>query len=391
MARQISVIAIIAAFNEADVIGETIEDLVRQDVGVFLIDDGSTDATVDAASAYLGQGLVGIERRPPSETYDWRGLLRRKQALARELGADWIIHHDADEFRESLWPELSLREAIARVDALGYNAIDFALFNFWPTASSPGRTGGVRERLTFCSEGDAYDRRQVRCWRQGEAEVDLASSGGHDVAFDGRRVFPLRFILRHYPLRSADHSRRKIVEERRPRFSSAERAAGWHVQYDDYTDPAATVRDEGSLERYDPIDVRVRLCLRHRGVETLEHDLDGRLSAVLALERQVTALESTLRSVKSDLETREAMVSQLQGDYRHAADEGAQRAAEVQRLIAALEATTAEGREAAAQAAAVRLELERVYDSKSWRWTAGARRLGGLIRGPAPARSTRRR
>ena len=47
----LSIVAIIAARNEQDVIGQVIADLIRQRIDVYLIDDGSTDATGDRAAS----------------------------------------------------------------------------------------------------------------------------------------------------------------------------------------------------------------------------------------------------------------------------------------------------------------------------------------------------
>ncbi len=97
-----TVMALIAAFNEADIIGQVIRDLIDQGVRVYLLDHASTDGTVAEAQPYLGRGLVRIERFTELETggnghVSWTSILRRKEALARELEASWFIHHDADE------------------------------------------------------------------------------------------------------------------------------------------------------------------------------------------------------------------------------------------------------------------------------------------------------
>ncbi|MCK7581174.1 MAG: hypothetical protein MZV65_39765 [Chromatiales bacterium] len=49
-----------------------------------------------------------------------------------------------------------------------------------------------------------YDRLQIRCWKKTGAPVDLTTTGGHEARFPGRRVFPVRFPMRHYPIRSAE-------------------------------------------------------------------------------------------------------------------------------------------------------------------------------------------
>jgi len=133
------VVAIISAFNEADVISPVIGHLVENGVDVYLIDNRSTDGTADAAKRWLRKGLLGIEQFPAEASagdgpppFDWEAILKRKEALAKELSADWFIHHDADEFREAPWPGMKLRDAIQWVDRLGYNCIDFRVLNFPP-------------------------------------------------------------------------------------------------------------------------------------------------------------------------------------------------------------------------------------------------------------------
>ncbi|HXT49723.1 MAG TPA: glycosyltransferase, partial [Thermoanaerobaculia bacterium] len=80
-----TVTALVATYNEEDVIGQVVADLIRQGVQVYLIDDGSTDGTVAQVEPWVGSGVVGIERRPAAETTSWAAILRRKEELAREL------------------------------------------------------------------------------------------------------------------------------------------------------------------------------------------------------------------------------------------------------------------------------------------------------------------
>ncbi len=69
---------------------------------------------------------------------------------------------------------------------------------------------------------------------QPQQQVDLVSSGGHVANFEGAVEFPYRFLLKHFPIRSPDHGRRKVMTERKGRWSPEERAMGWHIQYDGY-------------------------------------------------------------------------------------------------------------------------------------------------------------
>src|SRR5687768_10816256 len=120
MSSDSSVVAIIAAYNEADVIEHVVRDLVDQGIQVYFLDDGSTDGTVAAVAPYVGRGVLEIERLSDpvdgvARPFDWQRILLRKTELASELDAAWFIHHDADEFRESPWPNLSLKAAIEQV------------------------------------------------------------------------------------------------------------------------------------------------------------------------------------------------------------------------------------------------------------------------------------
>ena len=115
-AEQLPITAIIAAYNEGDVIYHVIRDLVEQDIQVVFIDHHSTDNTLSEVKRWLGKGVVRIETFPedagmeiPNDVYSWRYILRRKQDIAAEMGPGWYIHTDADEFRESPWLHLNLR------------------------------------------------------------------------------------------------------------------------------------------------------------------------------------------------------------------------------------------------------------------------------------------
>ena len=397
MSLDFSVVAIVAAYNEADIIEHVIRDLVDQGVHVYFLDDGSTDGTTAVVERFLGRGVIGIERLAGTVQdgepagFDWERILLRKTQLATELDADWFIHHDADEFRESPWPHLSLNDAIRRVDALGFNAIDFAGLDFRPVQDGFPAGADVREVLTFYADAAPYDRIQIRCWKKA-SDLDLVSSAGHEARFRGRKVFPLRFILRHYPIRGQAHGERKVFQERRQRFLDRERARGWHVQYDAVREGGSFICDPSTLTPYDPDAVRLALTLRHRGVEELEASL-GDVRCV------VETLEASLGDVRSVVETQRLELERSHGELERSHGEFARTRAE---LGDALEKKMAELAESRAEAAALRDALEtraeeighlrdavddrtrRIDDlhrSLSWRWTSPARAAYRLFTG----------
>jgi hypothetical protein len=239
---------------------------------------------------------------------------------------------------------------------------------------------------------------QIRCWKKTSA-VDLASSGGHEARFENRRVFPIRFLLRHYPIRGQAHGERKVFVERQPRFAGEERARGWHVQYEKFEETTAFVQDPCTLTRFDATGVRVDLSLHNRDVESLEQSLG--------------AMRGSLESAQTELHARTKEIEHLQDGLRRRAEEAldlcrrlerrelemnetrgelASRTTELEAVRDELVART--GELAARQSEAVNLnaavtdllkQIDALRQSRTWRWTAPARalyeRLAGKVKG----------
>lgn len=307
MSDHFRVIAIIAAFNEEDIISQVIGHLVDNGVDVYLLDNHSTDGTVDQARPWLGRGLLDIELFPPTSSgqsienrFVWEQILRRKEELARTLPGDWFIHHDADEIREAPWPGVTLKEAIRWVDTLGYNAIDFRVLNFPPVDDGFLRGNDPRTYFALYEDGEEFDRIQLKCWKKGVAPPSLVPFGGHEVQFEGRRVFPIRFLLRHYPIRGQSHGRKKVFAERKGRFLEAEVSRGWHLQYNQFADDThCFLRDPATLVPFDLDRVRLEQMLP----DTNLRDLAGRvLRTDEALDR-LRAEQEELRRHAMNLET----------------------------------------------------------------------------------------
>lgn len=239
--KMLPITAIIAAYNEGDVIYHVVKNLVEQDIQVYFIDHNSTDNTVEQVSKFLGKGVVHIEKFPeesgmdiPNDIYSWRYILKRKEQISQLLGDGWYIHTDADEFREAPFSGLNLREGIEKVDSEGYNAINFKIYDFKPIDDSFIAGEDVREYLTHYSKDiHQYNKIQVKCWKNFGQEINLWESGGHNIEFLERKIYPLPFILRHYAIRSQEHGLKKIFEERKKRYDAEERKALWHQHYDE--------------------------------------------------------------------------------------------------------------------------------------------------------------
>lgn len=240
-------LAIISAYNEDDVVGEVVVDLVKQGCDVAAIDNWSTDATwqiLNKARAQYPDNIV-IERFPSNGSppyYEWRKILQRKEEIAHHQQGRWIIHTDADELRRSPFPGLTLAEGLKLAQNTGANRVAFNLVNFRPTTDRPFQPGTLESSFSHFEFATRPGHvRQAKAWLQGSQRVDLASSGGHVVTFDNANDYPYRFLLQHYPIRSVEHGRRKVLEERQTRWSPEERKMGWHIQYDNF-DATSTFR-----------------------------------------------------------------------------------------------------------------------------------------------------
>lgn len=227
------IVAILTSYNEERFIGHVLEHYLKNGIEVYLLDNESTDNTVDIAQQYLDKNLIKIESVPRHGEKEWSKLLTLKCHLAENLGADWYIHADPDEFRVSCKSEQTLYEAILDVDRQGYNAINFMEFTFVPTREEPDHDHpaflqtmkhyypflpNYPNRLNAWKQPPRHNNPLKKAWKVAKRKsldkpiVDLSSSGGHKVRFKGLNQFPLDFKMRHYIALSEEHMFRKYVK-----------------------------------------------------------------------------------------------------------------------------------------------------------------------------------
>lgn len=233
--RPFRAVALLGVRNEAPYMERCLRHLVGQGIEVLVIDNDSTDQTAAVARQWLGRGVIGVERFPYPGFYDWRGLLKCKAELAATLDADWFIHHDADEIRQSRRPGETLVQALKRLDSEGYSAVDFDEFVFLPLDPGGRPLEDCEPGLDYVAEFPlAYHfapgpRHRVNAWKRTDEPVDLAGHGGHRAAFPGLRLAPEKLVLRHYPCLGVRHLMEKYGRQRV--YSPEEvHTLGWHGQ-----------------------------------------------------------------------------------------------------------------------------------------------------------------
>ena len=238
--------------NEADILPWSLFAMVSQGIQVHCIDGWSMDGSQELMSdSSWDDYRVTSEVFPeggPSDQQVCRQILKRIEDLAAASDADWIIYSDADEIRRPKRPGETLADAIARLDARGYNAIDHDVFEFCPVDEGWDGTQNPERYFQF------YTRSEIICrlpnqkiWKN-VGRVHLAG-GGHTVEFPGKRLAPEKFDLKHYGYRSSAHGRRKVAT-RLERRCHEEHKDGWGVHYNAVKDQQVFVRDAGRLQRW---------------------------------------------------------------------------------------------------------------------------------------------
>ncbi len=227
-------IAYMFVYNEADILPWSVRHAIDQGLHVHISDNWSDDGSYEIARQMAdADGRITVGRWPESGPVDevsWAEMLAHVETLAMWSGFDWCMHYDADEIRRSVRRDERLIDAIARLDEAGFNAINHEVVVY---VQRPDYDGSQNPE-TFLSQimPDHIDRHngQVKCWKQTLGRrVDL-TCGGHRVNFPDIRIAPERLVLKHYPLRSPAQATRK-VRSRGNRWSSDDRARGWHTQY----------------------------------------------------------------------------------------------------------------------------------------------------------------
>jgi len=244
-----SAIAFVPVYNEADILPWTIQHLLDQGVAVYIVDNWSTDNSAWVAKQFP---IVGYEKFPdaPSKYYSWRPILERIAKLARECEYDWCLLNDSDEIRRSPHANETLLQGMHRIHDAGFDAINFSVYHFYPTDDL--YTGDPEKHFRYYSmDGVDATLLHVKAWKRTQRVTRLSESGGHYGTYVGASVYPEKWILKHYPIRTSQQAERKVVHERLERYDPAERVQQWHVQYNSW-DKTNWLRDPKTLKEWAP-------------------------------------------------------------------------------------------------------------------------------------------
>ncbi len=219
------IIAVLAVRDEQTCLANALRYLVENNIGFAILDNASVDRTREIIlREEFRSHLVALKDIPFDGTHDLTRLLSEKMALIQSLEADWVIHLDADEIPHSYCDGETLSHAIARIDATGFNVIDFNEFVFLPVDCDyrMDHPGFQPIRSYYFFEPEAP--RLMRAWKKSSG-LTMIQEGGHRLSGGEIRVSPEKMAMRHYIVHSQDHA---YVKYTKRRFAPGDLARGWH-------------------------------------------------------------------------------------------------------------------------------------------------------------------
>jgi hypothetical protein len=214
-------LGVLLCYNDADILGEAIEYLLRNNHDVIAWDHGSDDGTAAVLDRFSGQL---IERQFIPRDFDFYKLYG---AMSQHLRSNycnryhWISWPDQDEFLEGPARDKSYYDYIRELVASPYNWVQFRNYNFWFTSEDDPVVGSAVNRIRrYCLYRECSAR--IRCWR---ASVTNDREFNHNT-LEGERD-PRWFNLRHYPMRNAEQMRRRLDKDR---ANLRRQGMNWHYE-----------------------------------------------------------------------------------------------------------------------------------------------------------------
>jgi glycosyltransferase involved in cell wall biosynthesis len=222
----VRIVAMLQVYNEERFLARCVEHLHEQGVDSYVIDNESTDDTVAIAERLVGHGVIGIETLAREDSFSLLTQCARQEELAQQLDADWLIHHDADEFRVSPKRGQSLAEAITEIDAAGFNAVNFLEFTFTAVRESPDHDHpDFQKTMLWYYPFLPWSPHRLNAWKRQDGPVDLQTRHGHEVRFPGLKMAPQSLFMRHYLYLSVPHALEKFVQRQ---YALDEVETGFH-------------------------------------------------------------------------------------------------------------------------------------------------------------------
>jgi glycosyltransferase involved in cell wall biosynthesis len=201
-------LGVLLCYNDGDLLEESIRYLLDQNHDVMVWDHGSTDETPDIIRRLQPELL---ETRHIPREFDFYQLY---PAMSRHLMEnyssryDWISWPDQDEFLEGPTRAKSYEESLREAFDSPYSWIQFHNFNFWTTSADDPQARSTTDRVRhYALFPDCAPR--IRAWRSSATNI---REFNHNPPLG--EPWPVRFNLRHYPMRSHQQMLTRVLRDR---------------------------------------------------------------------------------------------------------------------------------------------------------------------------------
>jgi hypothetical protein len=207
------IVAVVRVRDQADILEAVLAFHLAAGVDTVLaVDHRSQDGSEAILRRYEARGRLVLLRERGEGFELTRSELAR--LAAEELGADWVLHPDGDEF---WWPRGGSWKELLRLVPPRYGLLRGFWRHFVPRPQAPGHP---LERLTVRISPYAARTRPAdpfhpgaKVAHRGRASLRL-KKGAHDL--EGGELRPLRgwypFEILHFPLRSLPQAQRKYEQ-----------------------------------------------------------------------------------------------------------------------------------------------------------------------------------
>ena len=267
------------ARDEADIVDAQISFHLHAGVDVVVATDNrSEDGTKEVFERYEREGVLHLLSEEGDDLRQSEWVTRMARFAANELGADWVLNADADEF---WWPRASsLKDILAAIPAR-FGVVRGAWRNFVPRPESQPFFADrmiVRHcRPTYLDDPMATVFKAIH---RATPHVRVGR-GNHEAFAEGlvplRGWYPIEIF--HFPVRSREQCRRKYVTQYLALARNPDKGTPGQIveayeaamtgRFDAFYDPL--VVDDAALER--------RLATGELALETRLRDLLRALTA----------------------------------------------------------------------------------------------------------------
>lgn len=177
-----TLIALLQAKNEAEHIGDWLENVGPAVDGIIALDDGSTDGTREILAAH--PRVLELMSNPPGQSWNEYANQVALIKAARRHGASWLLCLDADERLETALAG-QLPALIAEADSRGVTAFALQLRDLWNDEEHYRADGDWAKRARYrlfrnIPTQNRFDPKPLhRSWMPLEMLAGLKTTGVH--------------------------------------------------------------------------------------------------------------------------------------------------------------------------------------------------------------------